>query len=356
MIIKNIADMYELKNRKYYVSGNTCGINSFLIFIKKDNCYYSYLIDRRSISYNHSKLIKSSVRFTEIKLSVDLKLYDGTIFDGILIDNNDKIMSKGENETNKMMFMISDVFTFCGKNIVSMNYKKKIMTLNTMLSEFIDNKSNKTDNIKLIINRPFEINQLCDLFADYINPYSKLYNIKGLVFYPETSGTKLIYIFDRIDEKFKNDLIKGNITINKDNNDDDNLLLLDNSETKKIFKFELANYEYDDKIFLNMEMKKTAISDVYKLYGIFFNSNIYIKKNIGNAYIPTYEMSLKCKILFLNCDTLIVNCYFNVYKGKWTPVDVATIQKIDIINNDKRLKITEEEIIDQDLTHENVIS
>jgi hypothetical protein len=351
VLIKNIGDVYELKNKKYYVSGNTCGINSFLIFMKKDNSYYSYLVDRRSISYNRNTLKKSSVRFTEIKLPVDLKMYDGTIIDGILIDSDNKIISKGDTKSNKMQFMINDVFTFCGKSLLSMNYKKKMFTIKTMLDEYIDkNKSNS--NIELFLSTPFEINKANDLFLEYINPYSKKYNIKGLSFYPETSGTKLIYLFDKQDDKIKNDFAVGTVEINTDNKKEDNLQLLEMSDTKKIFKFELVDPECIDDIVVNLEMKKTNTSDVYKLYTVFFNSDKYIKKKIGIAYIPTYELSLKCKMFFLNCDSKIMNCKFNSYKGKWIPIDIAQIQKIDIINNEKRIKITEEEIIEQDVNVE----
>jgi hypothetical protein len=351
VLIKNIGDVYELKNRKYYVSGNTCGINSFLIFMKKDGNYYSYLVDRRSISYNRNTLKKSSVRFTEIKLAVDLKLYDGTIIDGVLIDNdNDKIISKGETKSNKMMFMISDVFSFCGKSLLAMNYKKKMFTIGTMLSEYIDKNKFNTSNIELFVSRPFEINQANDLFAEYINPYSKKYNIKGLTFYPENSGAKIIYLFDKQDDKYKNELVNRNVTINPNAKTDDNLQLLESSETKKIFKFELVDPECIDDIVINLEMKKTGISDVYKLYGIFHNLDKYIKKKIGIAYIPTYELSIKAKLFFLNSESKIINCKFNSYKGKWVPLDVSSIQKIDIINNEKRLKITEEEVIEQDMT------
>lgn len=347
VLIKNITDVYELKNKKYYVSGNTCGINSFLIFMKKDNNYYSYLVDRRSISYNRNTLKKSSVRFTEIKLHVDLKLYDGTIIDGILVDSDNKVIQKGETKSKKMNYMITDIFTFCGKSLLLNNYKKKMFTINTMLSEYIDKNKINSNNIELFISRPFEINQANDLFSEYIKPYSKKYNIKGLTFYPEFSGTKLIYLFDKNDEKFKNELCSGNAEINSNTQNDDNLQLLDSSESKKILKFELFNPECIDDIILNLEMKKTGISDVYKLFGIFYNSDKYIKKKIGIAYIPTYEISLKCKLFFMNTESKIMSCKFNSYKGKWIPIDIAKVQKIDIINNEKRLKITEEEVTEK---------
>ena len=110
----------------------------------------------------------------------------------------------------------------------------------------------------------------------------------------------------------------------------------------------MVDLECLDDIVLNLEMKKTNTSDVYKLYAIFNNKinneDYYIKKKIGCAYIPTYVLSIKCKIYFLNKESTIMSCYFNPNKNKWVPVEEAIVQKIDIINNDKRLKITEQEI------------
>ena len=57
-----------------------------------------------------------------------------------------------------------------------------------------------------------------------------------------------------------------------------------------------------------------------------------------------------CIPFFINKESKIMNCKFNSYKGKWIPTDESSVQKIDIINNEKRLKITEEEVVDQDFT------
>ena len=118
------------------------------------------------------------------------------------------------------------------------------------------------------------------------------------------------------------------------------------NEYKKIFKFELTNSEYNDEINLNMEIKKTNIPDVYKLYSIFHylinGKDSYIKKRIGSAYVPTYVLSLKCKTYFMNRDVIIMNCKFDSIQNKWIPIEEASVNKIHIINHEKRLKITEE--------------
>ena len=345
-IIKNIGDVYDLKSKKYYVSGNSCGINSFIIFMKKDNNYYSYLIDRRSISYNRQSLKKSSVRISEIKLAVDLKMYDGTIMDGIIIDNDNNIISsKNVVNNNKLTFMISDVFMINGKSIINMDYKQKMFFVSTILNKTIET-TNKTNNIDIICSRPYELNQMKSMFLELSNNI-KNHNIKGITYYPQYSGTKLIYIFDKQDEKYKNSLLNGeNVNIENTLLCDENEDNIDvNLDKKIIYKFELTDLECIDDINLNLEMIKTNISDVYKLYAIFNLNNKFIKKKIGVAYIPTYILSLKCKILFCNKDSIIMNCKFNSYKNKWIPVDEAAVQKIDIITNEKRIKVIEQEII-----------
>lgn len=362
-IIKNIGDVYDLKSKKHYISANSCGINSILIFMKKDGEHLSYMIDRRSISYNRQSLNKSAVRITEIKLAVDLKLYEGTILDGIIIDSDSNIIANTKSEQNentslttKLNFMVTDIFMLGGKSLNTMDYKKKMYLGSFMFEKLISNKD-KSNNIILHISRPYELNEIKTLFNEHIALNLKTHNIKGLTFYPQYSGTKLIYIFDKQDDKYKSELLEGNAEINligENTGQDDNF---EYSDKKRVFKFELVNPECIDDIVLNLEMKKTDIPDVYKLFGIFANKQVkpiqHIKKKIGYAYIPTYILSIKCKLYFLNKNSVIMSCLFNTNKNKWIPIDEAPIQKIDILNEEKRLKITEQEIEIEDNEYVN---
>ena len=153
-----------------------------------------------------------------------------------------------------------------------------------MFEKLISN-NDKLNNIELHLSHPYELNEMKQLFNNYINHNIKNYNIKGITFYPQFSSTKIIYIFDKQDEKYKLDLIEGSANINLLNKSKD---LIDNensfdySNKKRIFKFELVNPECIDEIILNLEMVKTLTPDVYKLFGIFVNKQgekpIYIKK------------------------------------------------------------------------------
>lgn len=340
IMIKNISDIYDIKSKKYYISHNSCGINAFVIFMKKDSNYYSFLIDRRSISYNRQSLKKELVKITRIKLAVDLKFYDGTIIDGIWINENNI-----ETSINTpMIFMVTDILQFGAKSLISMDYKKKMFYISQMFDSMID-KQKESNNIEFIISKPWELNKFSTMFKEYIVPNIKYYNIKGITFYPQYSGGKLIYIFDKFDDKFRNEIILDIKTKIPDKLD---IKPFEETDKKKIFRFELENIESTNEILLNLEMKKTNINDVYKLYALFsytqHNNIIFVKKRIGTAYIPTYNLSIKCKSYFTDKEKLVMSCKFSNNKNKWIPVEIADIQKIDIINNEKQLIIIEEEI------------
>ena len=338
--INNSSNILDLKNSKYYISPNYGGVPSLLIFLKYDDEYHCYLIDRRSLSFkgigneNNTNYMLNTIRMTKINLSIDIKFYDGSIFDCCLIDNvyNDQLQ-----------IIINDIFYFCNKSLLTVNYKKKIFLIKT----FIDNnyEKNKKDNACLHISPTYELNNIKELFIDYMGINLTLLNIKGITFYPKNSSTKLIYIFDRLDNQYKEDIINNKINICKENDlkneidDDDYIDKNDNEE--KMLKFELYDITYDKDIILNFEMKKTKKSDVYKLYSIFNINKKYYKKKIGTPYIPSYLHTLKCKKFFEKNESVIVECLFHSYKGLWIPQKISDIQKIDIINKDNRIKIIE---------------
>ena len=294
---------------------------------------------------------------SQIKINVDLSIYDGTIIDGIIIDNENTLISNKSNTTiNKMKFMITDVLLLAGKSQLNTDYKAKMTTLALIKNKIFED--NLKNNIEFYISRGFEINQINSLFKNYIKPNIKDYNIKGLSFYPKFSGNKLIYIFDKNDEKYKNELLNDDVKINLiDNNNEIDIEDIDISDKVKIYKFQLNNPEYLDDIVINLEMMKTDTCDVYKLFGIFYAKNkkkdIFIKKNIGIAYIPTYALSLQCNIYFLNRTKIIMKCKFDTNKNKWIPIEESKIPKIDVVNNDSRFKVIEEDFEDNDLDNFN---
>jgi hypothetical protein len=347
-IIKNISDLFALKNNKYYVSSNSCGTNSFLVFTKNKNNFYSYYIDRRSISFNKQMLKKETVRMNEINIPVDKELFNGTIFDGIWID--EELSSNNHNlKAKKKYFIVTDIYEFCGKKYITMDYFKKMSHFELYFNNFFDNS--KSD-IEIIIQRPFEINQIESMFNEHINKNARKLNIKGISFYPMYSGMKLIYLFDRDDEEIKNELINGAYKLIKNNTkstcNNSNEINNNDSDNKKIYKFRPSDINSNKEIILNFLLKKTRLPDVYNMYSIFNENSKYIYKYVDIAYIPSYDLSVQMRTLFLNESKIIFECKFDYDKCEWIPIKAATIQKIDIINTDNRIQITEEYIKDDD--------
>ena len=260
LLIKNSDNIIDIKNSKYYVSANYGGIPSFLIFLKIDNGFHCYLIDRRSISFDRSYLSRNNnynlnnVRMTKVNISVDIKLYDGTIFDCCLIDrvnnknvSNNKINYFKNNDNNrKLQIIITDVFYLCNKNLLSYNYKNKIFNLTLFLkNNYI---SNVKDNIELNITPVYELNQIKELFTHYHKHFGNILNIKGIVLYPIKSSVKLIYIYNQDDNSVKEVLndIQKEIIKRETKLDINNNLNLEN--IKKNIKFELSDISNNENI------------------------------------------------------------------------------------------------------------
>jgi hypothetical protein len=181
-----------------------------------------------------------TIRLIPINCVVDKKMYEGTIIDGILIDNG-TIQSNTTQSNTKMMFMITDVFVMQNKNIMNVNYKQKMHMIKNIFKEY--NNFDKRNNIELYISQPYELNEIPQLFNEVIKLNQKKYNIKGLTIYPEYSGNKLIYIFDKDDEKYKQEIFNDKTNIYYDypkNNTSNDILndILNNSLNNKIINVE----------------------------------------------------------------------------------------------------------------------
>jgi hypothetical protein len=331
-IIKNTADIFDLKNSKYYITANYGGMTFLLVFIKIQEKYYSYLVDRRTLSFSKHKLNIHAVKLIRVQLSCDYLLYDGSIFDCCIID---------PLYDNKKQVVILDTFYLCGKNFLTMNYLKKMLFTTQYLKNNFE--TNDKNSIIIHISPVYELSQSNLLFTGYIKENIKNLNIKGIGFYPNVSRTKLIYVFNKDDTIYKEKLLENKNFINSLNNSKETTKITENDENvdsmDKIMSFELRNIENAEDIILNFEMVKTSIIDVYKLYSIFEENKNYYKKKIGIAYIPSYEISVKMRLLFEYAEKIIVSCKFNTIKKKWIPMDKAFIEKINIINRDERIKI-----------------
>lgn len=318
----------DLKNKKYYISANYGGITAFLFFLKINNTYNCFLIDRRSLPFDKNKKNKChDVRLKRIYLSINIKFYNDTILDCIKIDD---VLN------GKIQIIILDVLYFGGKNLIKHNYKHKMTLFERCVTKNYLLKNN--DNAIMYITPVYELNEIKELYVNYIKlNYDKL-RIRGLAFYPNTSGNRIIYLTTKEDNYYKELMFDENHIIEQTTHTE--VEQTNNVRGEKYYKICLKDLSYDAKIILNINVVKTLTPDVYKLYSLFEINNKIIKNKIGCAYIPNYNTSLKCRQLFANIDEMIMECEFNNKTAKFIPIKKASVQKMHIINNDGRLNIS----------------
>ncbi|CAH6421525.1 Hypothetical protein KVN_LOCUS338 [uncultured virus] len=302
-------DLPLLKESRYYISPNYNGITGLLVFIKLKEKYYSFIIDRRTLSYNPNQVDIEKVKLYPVKCRLDKSIYNGSILDGILLYNiNNK--SKIKN------FIINDIYFFRGQDLTQDKIIYKLLNITTYLESYSKNDVHLND-INLIVNKLYETVEIKKLVHHYI-PKSKFSNnIKGIAFYPEMSGTKLIYLYN-------------NCSQTRDDNQNPQVVI-----TSPVIKtIKNLNMDINSKsITAIFRIKKTETIDVYGLYLgkiIKENNKKFLKyKNFCLAYIPSKECSAFCKEIFSgsNIETAFVECKYIPEKDKWIPFKLLIDKK-----------------------------
>ena len=139
-------DLQKLLKQKYYVTINFCGTNSLLVFTKFHDKFYSFTIDRQTLSYNFSKVDFSKTKINLVNLSLDDQIYNGTIFEGILI--------KRYNLDD--LYIISDVYKFCGKDVSKEKINFKLLNIIGYLKNNYD-KNLTSNSVELAVNKLFQL-------------------------------------------------------------------------------------------------------------------------------------------------------------------------------------------------------
>lgn len=320
-LIEYEYDLPLLKEKQYYVSPNYNGIHSLLVFIKIKDQYLSFIIDRKTLTYNINQIDYDKVKVIPIHYRFDEEIYNGSIFDGVLLYNNiDGIKH----------FVINDIYCLRGKKQSDDKITNKMLNINTYLENIKDDP--KTNNIVFIVNKLYELKDIQQLVNMYI-PKSKYYkSIKGISFYTEFSGTKLIYLYNNCSldktqegDKEKDSPNQATVTQNK----------FVTSATPVIPKeIKESNVEVNkESITATFRMKSTDTVDVYNLFigeklqeG---DKKLFKYKKIGIGYIPNVACSQFCKDVFEQCnsDTILVECKYDNAKKKWIPFKLADQSK-----------------------------
>lgn len=289
-ILKFVYDLKLLKQNTYKICPKYNGVNSLMVFKKINGKYFSVIIDRRTLKYNFEHLNILEIKMRNIKVRLNMRIYNGTIFDGTKLHNSD-------------IFMINDVLMLGGELLVDKNITDKLIhgkqyfenyykfdkILNTITPEF--NKLHELSEIDKLAN------------VDIINsPLKK--HIKGITFMPFKFGDKLIFLYN--------------------NSTNENMLT-----TMLQPKQEENRTTYLENIKGIFGMSKTKIVDVYNLYLSKYrkegDKKIIKYQKIGIAYLPTTESTKFCEKSFENENKIIlVECMYSQKMKKWTPYQKIT--------------------------------
>jgi len=349
-ILEFLPDLTQLLQQKHYVSVNFSGLNCLLVFTKIKDKYFSYLIDRKPLSYNVSKVNYDNVKLISTTIKLDPSIYLGTVLDGIYIT------TKGEN-----IFVITDVYSFKGRECSSMKLNLKLHTILSYL-ETNYNETDKENELILTVNKLYDWHETENLVNNII-PTMKNMSIRGICYYPEISGKKLIYLFNNDkkqneppqqqihqqsyhQEQPKQTIYKTNTNVEpvvKNTVSDDNVTISKPAKTTRQIYIPLgganSNVQY---VF---EMKKTQAVDVYVLNLVKHGDigpqgkPILHRKQAGIALIPDKEKSAWCNKITENNNAVLVTCVYNDDKHKWMPVALSNKKRPSLVSEFKIIEI-----------------
>ena len=338
-ILEHSSDLPKLLEKKYKISANFYGKNCLLIFTKINDTFYSYLVDRKTLSYNYNRINMDNVDLQHVHIDLDSSIYDGTIFDGIYI----------KNQQNNV-YVITDVYHFKGNEYIGAKLKHKLFEMKKYLE-------NSRPDQKIMRNKfridgeeyiDISVNDLCDMeniemFLQKINTDKSMKSVRGICFYPEFSGTKLIFIFSNKNKINSNQVTKVKYQQNQQSQQNYNNI------THSMFVAKT-----DSPINATLEMRPTEEPDVYKLSAIekVTNNNVHKYKRYGLdiAFIPNMDRSHWCRDIMNKSPNkrVLVKCIFRNEKHKWEPIEVDHKTKLPTLIDEIKNELDEIEFSDSD--------
>ena len=272
-LIKNECNLNDLLDNNYNILPNIVGEDYIFICKKLNDKYYVVLVEKNS--FDLSNINFNKINIISLKIRLNLKSYDGTIFEGRLVNLG------GTN-----VFIINKVFMLDGSRLDNL----ALDDIYEKTNEFIDNSYILDTNMNSILfklNRVYKIYEFDDLLSN------KLKSSK--------------YKFSSID------FVKSNF--------------------ENTYRLYFSNQDYNSN-FVNILGKLIDI-DVIELYA---KDNMNKIRRIGIAHIPDINTSLLCNKFISKNELSNLRCKFNFKFKKWVPLKVINEKyfecaKYEDINN-----------------------
>jgi hypothetical protein len=315
-IIELESQLSMLYEKHYFVSPNYSGNNCLLIFTKIKNKFISCMINRKTLAYTKEKTDIKNLEIYPVNIKLDKNVYDGTIIDGTFTHNV---------RAREKMFIITDIYYLKGKKLVDASLKCKYHTIQGYIENNL--KKEESTDLKFLINKlyPITYDNIIKIKSDC--EQSMGISVKGYTFYPNISNTKLIFLNQNGQTKFKKvDEIKNNNIINTS---------LNKVEEKKIIENKKPKIKYicktDEPIYATLDIRKTDSVDCYNVfcYEKLDDNKIKLKK-LGTAYIKDKDTSFICRTILEHKKggKALMKCVYNQKMDKWEPLEEEKIKKL----------------------------
>jgi hypothetical protein len=293
IMLNTMQKIKFLQDNEHYVSPNFKGYNYLVLMLIINGKQFCVAIDRKKLSYHKSQLDMKTIQIIQINMKTSDALFNGTIFDGKLINSN-----------NEYIYLIQDCFYLMGNKMLEMEMNQKLSSLDTILKTHF-----KKDKITYCPNFEFKLNKLYK-YADLENMIENLSKLSiqtnGIIFYPKFSGVNVLHIEKKIEK----------VNINTSNNE----IIEQTSyhiihDIVNFLKSRTYSYESNGKCKI-LWLSRTIIPDVYDI-----SENENGDKE-GIALIPNLKTSQLCDDI-INDKPVKFNCIYSIKFKKWIPLNVV---------------------------------
>ena len=312
-ILNHVDKLKFLQENIHFVSPNYNGFNYLIIFMKLNNENVCIAIDRKKLSYHKNQVDMNNLQILKLDMKTNDTLYNGTIFDGKLINinNNNNNNINNNNNNNKYIFLIQDCFYMVGNKLLNMSMKDKMTHLNSVINNNF--KDNYSKNIIFKINKLYNYDDIESL----VNKMDTLeYKSYGLIFFPQVSGITTLYIEKK--ETNNNTRETNNntreITINNRDNIEQKTYNI-RTNFVNFLKNRIYSYEENGKTKI-LSLLKTEITDVYDIFDD--------TEKLGIALIPNLRISHMCSEFITDKPIKFKCVYCNKFK-KWIPLNPISL-------------------------------
>ena len=269
---KNVNDLKEPSSDtdKYLVTLSTFGKKFVLFMTRYNSKKYCIFINKKN----------EAMTVLQLKFTDDI--FNGTLFDGELVKNNEE----------KWIYLINDIAYYKGENIITTSFMKRQEIIKHIIQYEQDTLID--EHLNITNKQYFTYKNIKDLCENYINHLN--YKCSGLYFKSINNfSNNYLFIFPecRSDSKILNTYEQTNDNTNKENknNKENELDLFDNVEIIETIELNKSN----DKL---LDSSSDTMSDITDD----IQTDKYRKINISNTYSPSIN-----KIHTLNISTNITD-------------------------------------------------